>query len=80
MIGHCYVNCKNKQLDPEYTGNENYLKCLDFNLLYASAMVQALPSYLLVRLMFVIMLIILVLVVIQVLYINIYIYIYIYTN
>ena len=34
----------NKQTDPEYTGKENYLKYLDFNSLYASAMVQALPT------------------------------------
>ena len=33
----------NKQIDPEYAGKENYLKYLDFNSLYASAMVQALP-------------------------------------
>ena len=34
----------NKQIDPEYTGKENYLKYLDFNSFYASAMVQALPT------------------------------------
>ena len=34
----------NKHIVPEYTGKENYLKCLDFNSLYASAMVQALPT------------------------------------
>ena len=34
----------NKQIDPEYAGKENYLKYLDFNSLYASAMVQALPT------------------------------------
>ena len=34
----------NKGIDPEYTGKENYLKYLDFNSLYASAMVQALPT------------------------------------
>ena len=40
----CHVKCKNKEKDPEYTGSENYLKYLDFNSLYASAMVQALPT------------------------------------
>ena len=39
-----YVKCMNKQIDPEYAGKENYLKYLDFNSLYASAMVQALPT------------------------------------
>ena len=34
----------NKEINPEYTGKENYLKYLDFNSLYASAMVQALPT------------------------------------
>ena len=34
----------NKGIDPEYTGKENYLKYLDFNSLYASAMVQALTT------------------------------------
>ena len=34
----------NKGIDPEYTEKENYLKYLDFNSLYASAMVQALPT------------------------------------
>ena len=34
----------NKQIDPEYTRKENYLKNLHFNSLYASAMVQALPT------------------------------------
>ena len=33
-----------KQIDPEYKGKENYLKYLEFNSLYASAMVQALPT------------------------------------
>ena len=37
-------NKKNKEIDPEYTGKENYLKYLDFNSLYASPMVQALPN------------------------------------
>ena len=44
VLGDCHVKCTNKQIDPEYTGKENYLKYLDFNSLYASAMVQALPS------------------------------------
>ena len=44
VLGNCYVNCKNKQLEPEYTGKENYLKYLDLNSLYSSAMVQALPT------------------------------------
>ena len=34
----------NTQIDPEYTGKENYLKYLKFNSLYASAMIQALPN------------------------------------
>ena len=34
----------NTQIDPEYTGKENYLKYFDFNSLYASALVQALPT------------------------------------
>ena len=34
----------NKSIDPENAGKENYLKYLDFNSLYASAMVQALPT------------------------------------
>ena len=44
MIGHFYVNCKNKQINPEHTGKENYIKLLDFNSLYSSAVVQALPT------------------------------------
>ena len=51
VFGDCHVKCKNKeisetalQIDPEYTGKENYLKYLVFNSLYASAMVQALPT------------------------------------
>ena len=44
VLGDCHVKCNNKEIDPEYTGKENYLKCLDFNSLYASAMVQALPN------------------------------------
>ena len=44
VLSQCHVKCKNKQIDPEYIGKENYLKHLDFNSLYASAMVQALPS------------------------------------
>ena len=44
VLGDCHVKCMNKQIDPEYTGKENYLKYLDFNSLYASAMVQALPT------------------------------------
>ena len=44
VLGDCHVKCTNKQIDSEYTGKENYLKYLDFNSLYASAMVQALPS------------------------------------
>ena len=39
VIGDCHVKCMNKGIDPEYTGKENYLKYLDFNSLYASAMV-----------------------------------------
>ena len=44
VLGDCYVKCMNKQIDHEYTGKENYPKYLDFNSLYASAMVQALPT------------------------------------
>ena len=44
VLGDCHVKCLNKQIDPEYAGKENYLKYLDFNSLYASAMVQALPT------------------------------------
>ena len=44
VLGDGHVKCKNKEIDPEYTGKENYLKYLDFNSLYASAMVQALPN------------------------------------
>ena len=44
LLGDCHVKFKNKQIDPKYTGKENYLKYLDFNSLYASAMVQALPT------------------------------------
>ena len=44
VSGDCPAKCKNKEIDPEYTGKENYLKYLDFNSLYASAMVQALPT------------------------------------
>ena len=44
VLGDCHVKYKNKEIDPEYTGKENYLKYLDFNSLYASAMVQALPT------------------------------------
>ena len=43
-LGDFHVKCKNKEIDPEYTGKANYLKYLDFNSLYASAMVQALPT------------------------------------
>ena len=42
MLGDCHVTCK--RLYSEYTGKENYLKYLDFNSLYASAMIQALPT------------------------------------
>ena len=38
------MKCKNKEIDHDYTGKEKYLKYLDFNSLYASAMVQALPT------------------------------------
>ena len=44
VLGDCHVNCMNKQIDLEYTGKEKYLKYLDFNSLYASAMVQALTT------------------------------------
>ena len=44
ILGDCLVKSKNKEIDPEYTGKENYLQYLDFNSLYASAMVQTLPT------------------------------------
>ena len=44
VLGECHVKCMNKETNPEYTGNEKYLKYSDFNSLYASAMVQALPT------------------------------------
>ena len=44
VIGDCHVKCMNEQIDPEYTGKENYLRYLDFNSLYSFAMVQALPT------------------------------------
>ena len=44
VLGDCHIKCKNKEIDPEYTGKKNYPKYLDFNSLYASAMVQALPT------------------------------------
>ena len=44
VLGDCHVKCKNKEIDPEYTGKENNLKHLDFNSLYVSAMVQLLPT------------------------------------
>ena len=44
VLGDCHVICKNKQIDPEYTGKENYLKYLEFNSLCASAMLQVLPT------------------------------------
>ena len=44
VLGDCHVKYMNKGIDPEYTGKENYLKYLDFNSLYASTMVQALPT------------------------------------
>ena len=31
VLDDCHVNCKNKEIDPEHTGKENYLKYLDFN-------------------------------------------------
>ena len=39
VLGDCHVKCKNKQIDPEYTGKEINLMYLDFNSLYSSAMV-----------------------------------------
>ena len=44
VLGDCHVKCKNNEKDPEHTGKENYLKYLDFNSLYASAMAQALTT------------------------------------
>ena len=31
VFGDFHVKCKNKQMDPKYTGKEYYLKYLDFN-------------------------------------------------
>ena len=44
VLGDNYVKCKNKQTGPKYIGKESYLKFLDFDSLYVSAMVQALPT------------------------------------
>ena len=44
VLGDCHVNRKNKEMHPEYTGKENSLKYLEINSLYATAMVQALPT------------------------------------
>ena len=44
LLGDFHVKIKNEEKGPEYTKKENYLKYLDFNSLYASAMVQALPT------------------------------------
>ena len=44
VLGNCHVKCIYKEINPEYTGKENYLKYLDFNSLYVSAMVQAFPT------------------------------------
>ena len=41
VLGDFHVKCKNKQINPAYTGKVNYLKYFDFNSLYSSAMVQA---------------------------------------
>ena len=30
VLGHCYVECKNRKIDTEYRGKENYLKYLHF--------------------------------------------------
>ena len=44
MLGHCHLKCKITEIDPEYTGKDYYIKYLDFNSLYSSDMVQALPT------------------------------------
>ena len=44
VLGDFHLKCKNKQINPAYTGKENNLKYLDFNSLYSSAMVQASPT------------------------------------
>ena len=44
VLGDFHVKRKNKQIDPEYTGMEKYLKHVDLNSLYAFAMVQVLPT------------------------------------
>ena len=44
VLGDCHVECKNKQIDPDYRGKENYSKYLNFNTLYSSSMVKALPT------------------------------------
>ena len=43
VLGDCHAKCKKKR-DPAFTGKKNYLKYLDFNSLYASAMAQALTN------------------------------------
>ena len=44
VLGDSHAKCMIKQIDPECTGKENCLQYLDFNSLYASAVVQALPN------------------------------------
>ena len=44
VLGHFDAKCKNKQIDPEYSGRENYLKYFDIKSLYFSAMVKILPT------------------------------------
>ena len=44
VLGDCHVKCMIKSIDPEFIEKESYLKYLDFNSLYASVMVQALPT------------------------------------
>ena len=43
VLGNCHVKCKNKQ-NPGYPGKESYFKYIEVNSIYASTMIQALPT------------------------------------
>ena len=44
VLVDCHIENKNKEVDPEYRGKENCFNYLDFNSLFFSAIVQALPT------------------------------------
>ena len=44
MLGKFQIKCNKKQINPDYDGKGNYLKYLDFDSVFASAMVQALRT------------------------------------